>query len=159
MSNHNKFKLFYTDSIFCHKCKTIGEKLQLYTEHHINKHFFDPYSLYHIIFGIILGLLLNNLGYVIIVAFLFEICENSFFGVFYWKNIGLSKLNEFYYDDVLNIIGDIISAIIGFYISRLGTIRSIIIIILFLFIYISYVIINPSSIFATQHMRTINRFL
>ena len=159
MTNHNKFKVFYTDCFFCFKCKTIGKKLQLYTEHHLNKHLFDPYSLYHILFGIILGLLLNNLGYVIIVAFLFEIWENSFFGVLYWKHIGLSKLNEFDYDNVLNIIGDIICAIIGFYISRLGTNRSIIIIILFLFIYISYVIINPSSIFATQHIRTINRFL
>jgi hypothetical protein len=116
--NNEKIKLFYSDSFLCNKCKTIDKKLQLINNKHYSKHFLDIYSLFHIVGGIILGLMFNNIYYVIIIAILFEIWENSFLGVSFWLGIHFSDHLE--YDSYINIIGDLLCSIVGFYITKLG---------------------------------------
>ena len=76
------------------------------------------YSLDHIVGGIILGLMFNNIYYVIIICILFEILENSFLGVSFWTFIDFSDHLE--YDTYINIIGDLLCSIVGFYITKLG---------------------------------------
>ena len=156
----NDFELSYVKSFFCDKCKTFDGKLQLFHEYHVSRHLFDMYSIYHIVWAIILGLIFKNIYYVITIAVLFEIWENSYFGTQFWKDIGLSlNKHELLYDDVINIIGDILCAVIGYYISRLGLKKSIISIVLFLLTLVLYIKMNPTTPTAVDHIRTIKRLL
>ena len=154
------FELSYVNTFFCEKCKKFDKKLQLFHEYHISRHLFDMYSIYHIVFGIILGLIFKNLYYVITIAILFEIWENSYFGAQLWKDIGMSmNPHEPEYDDVINILGDILCAVIGYYISRLGLKKAIISIVLFLLTLVLYIKMNPTTPTAVGHIQTIKRLL
>ena len=65
-----------------------------------------------------MGLMLKRLDYVILANFLFEFIENTRVGVSFWIQSGVS--NKYEYDTYLNIIGDTLCVIAGFYISRKG---------------------------------------
>jgi hypothetical protein len=159
-SDNFHFKLSLVKSFFCDKCKTLDRKLRPFDEYHISRHLFDMYSIYHIVCGIILGLIFKNVYYVVIIAILFEFWENSYFGSKLWKDIVLSlNKHELLYDDVINIIGDILCAVIGYYISRLGLKKSIISIVLFLLTLVLYIKMNPTTPTAVDHIRTIKRLL
>lgn len=154
------FELSYVNTFFCDICKTFDKKLHIFHQYHISRHLFDMYSIYHIVFGIILGLMFKNVYYVITIAILFEFWENSYFGSQLWKDIGMSlNPHEPTYDDVINILGDILCAVIGYYISRLGLKKAIISIVLFLLTLVLYIKMNPTTPTAVAHIQTIKRLL
>lgn len=111
-------KWWFPDHFLCEKCDTLTDKLTLFNDVHLNNHLFDCYMFWHVIGGIFLGLVLKRFDYVIIANFLFEIIENSYLGVSYWIYSGISTKLE--YDTYINIIGDILCVIAGFYISKRG---------------------------------------
>ena len=111
-------KLWYTNHFFCDKCDTLTDKLSLFNDHHINNHLFDCFMFWHVIGGIFLGLVLKRFDYVMIANILFEIIENSFIGVTVWIKSGVS--NKIERDTYMNIIGDTLSVIVGFCISKRG---------------------------------------
>ena len=109
---------------------------------------------------VLFGLIFKNLYYVITIAILFEFWENSFFGVKLWKDIGMVlNSREHEYDDVINILGDILCAVIGYYISRLGLKKALISVVLFVLTLVLYIKINPTTPTAVAHIRTIKRLL
>ena len=114
---HNKI-WWYPDHVLCEKCNTFAEKIVPFNDSHLNKHLFDFFTLWHIIGGIFLGLVFKRLDYVLIGNFLFEFIENTYIGVDFWIKSGISNNQE--YDTYLNILGDSIGVLIGYYVSKKG---------------------------------------
>jgi len=150
--NSNKYnkieKLFYTNCFFCPVCKDINSKCILFHDSHTSQHFFDCWSFFHVIGGILLGLLTKKLEYVIIIGILFEIYENSLLGVKMWKNLNFTKRDSF--DTYINIIGDMICVIVGFYIAKLGFNSSFHFMLSFLFIILLFMIFLKNCSITTQ---------
>ena len=65
-----------------------------------------------------MGLVFKRLDYVLIGNFLFEFIENTYIGVDFWIKSGIS--NNLEYDTYLNILGDSIGVLIGYYVSKKG---------------------------------------
>lgn len=126
MTTDTQFKLFYPDSILCPICETYKDKLKLYNDNHDNYHLFDSFSFTHVSWGIIYGLILKKFKYILIANFSFEFIENSFIIVNLYKKMGYIRT----YDTYINILGDTMSIITGYLLSKLGKATSIIIIII-----------------------------
>ena len=132
-------KILYTQDFFCPFCKDIPSKMVLFNDNHSSQHFFDCWSFFHIIGGILLGLVVKNVEFVIIICVIFEIIENCFPGVMLWKVLGFSKLLNCY-DTYINIIGDTLCVLLGFYISKLGIVSSFHFILSMLFIVLFFML-------------------
>lgn len=118
MNLPSREKFWYPDHFLCGKCTKLTDKLTLFNDEHLNSHLLDCFSFWHIIGGILLGLILKRVDYVILVNLLFEFIENTHLGVSFWIQSGVSNKHE--YDTYINIIGDTLCVMAGFYISRKG---------------------------------------
>ena len=144
--NEIKSKLFYSENFLCGMCHDFDSKITLFNDYHASQHLFDYWSFVHILFGIILGLIFKNFIIILIVSCAFELIENSFFGVSLWKNLGVSaSINSFNYDTYINIIGDTICVLMGFYISKLGIKQSLYAITVIMFILSLSIIFDQNS--------------
>lgn len=151
-------KFFYTEYFFCQICKSFESKLELFNDSHTNMHLFDYWSFLHIIFGIFLGILFKNIIIVLIINFAFEFWENSYVGVNLWQNIGVSFPDKLDYDTYINIIGDTICVLLGFYISSFGIETSLTAIALILIIIGLFAIIDENSSILIFVMRCLKNY-
>lgn len=116
---NNNANFFKTEFFLCPFCKDISNKLTLFNDSHACSHLFDSWSFFHIIGGLLLGLLFDGLGIVIFINFLFEFFENSYIGIHFWSNLGfISVQDRSGCDTYMNILGDTICVIFGFFISK-----------------------------------------
>ena len=151
--NEVKEKFFYANSFLCTLCKDFDSKLECFNDYHTSQHLFDCWSFIHVIGGIALGLIFNSLIITLILNFLFEFVENTKYGVSFWEIIGISSnIDCLNYDTYINIIGDTICVLFGFYISTLGIKNSIYAIIALIIIFcISSVIYSKNSLLISLH--------
>lgn len=89
---------------------------------HLSQHFLDPYSLVHILQGILLFSILNyiniknNLLLTLIFASTWEILENTSYIIESFRQDAIQT--GYYGDSVINSIGDIFCCIVGWYVSK-----------------------------------------
>jgi hypothetical protein len=100
---------------------------------HLSQHLFDIYSFTHLLHGVVFYTFMsyiklkihNNLTYAIALTCIWEIIENTtfFIDIYRTDNIHIG----YYGDSITNSIGDIVSCIIGWHVSKyIGNINSII---------------------------------
>ena len=117
---------------------------------HNSKHLFDIYSLTHIFWLLLLSIICKNLFYnktipitlLIITSTLFELYENSNDQIIKYNRIEVNSMGESSYrgDSLINLIGDIISNLIGIYIAYEYSNNISIIILILLFLIITFVV-------------------
>ena len=98
--------------LLCDLCKDCRSKQVLYNNDHYNRHMFDLYSISHISAGIIYSLILKKPEYVFAASIIFEVIENSSYMQNIFRQLGFKSIK----DTLINIYGDTVAVMIGYYI-------------------------------------------
>lgn len=97
-------------SIICKYNNDFNHNMKLFDNKHYSNHMFDGFSLSHIYYGILYTAIFREWWMVLTVAIFFEIIENSPYISRKFRKNGYHN-NK---DSIINILGDLICAMIGF---------------------------------------------
>ena len=98
--------------LLCDLCTDCKSKKVLYNKDHYNRHMFDLFTISHICVGIIYSLILKKPEYVFAASIIFEIIENSSYIQNIFKDLGYTSVN----DTLINIYGDTVAVMFGYFI-------------------------------------------
>lgn len=97
-------------NIICPYDNSLQHNLILFSNDHYNYHLFDGFSLSHVFYGVLGGVLFNKWWVFLMVAIIFEIIENSPIMVNMYRRAEYKHTK----DSVVNILGDLMSNMLGF---------------------------------------------